>query len=777
MITRFYKKKLVFFLILSIIISNVIFSCKQNIHSKKNNYVCAAPAIQSNYSNCINEIKNILYQTNYLKDVINQNNYILGYYKKIFSSNINYVCKKSSRIKKKIHIANTSIIHELNKIYNIKNIIMNHPYNYSFFLKMDNYYLPNIHNNSNSKKIQKKLTNIETFTNSLNKKKISINNISYKSEESFIGIKNMFSTLSTVKSLVISKIYVNYDNIYYFSKLYNNLIPINNYSSSSYKNIISDNQFVNNTNIKVKIINKQPSLFKKQNIYSYVTNKRYVIILPFLFVAGVLILILGGTKNTNRKNAKKNQWKIDFIKKSKISAKKNDKFWDEKKVKTSIGHNSDEPVKDYLKATDNPEDYYELMEIMPSYLEEPQPIDKPDIFLETSLDDVDFYKTGHSNEEWRNKSMTSEVYKKTHRSDEHSKAMSTDETTSDKKSGLEEGTEGVTDYNTGQIARYGNLSNSQTLIAPISIKSGPQILMYKRDIAFHENILKMLTLQAQKHNIKNLLVDKWAILDDTVMLEIAQNESFFKNLHYGRNYIGIKKIRFTRQILNYLFQKRISLLETTTTYNRADWLLNIKNIMEMRNNIINPYSENHEIKHILWNIFSDKEQSKYSGITRLTTNGWFVKPGIGFLYGMRNDISTKQEYEFMVQQLKQLREMQNYIPKLHKPAEYYITLMNEFSLEGAGLIQIQNISSSDKFSINGVFCDLNELIEEYISYIDFSNIKVEELSDSPDIKVQLSDFVNKFKDTCILKENAFDLKRFKLSEEKVFDEVMKVVKK
>ena len=807
MITKFYKKKLVFFLIVSILFTNFIFSCNRNIHSKKNNYVGVVPTNNINYDDSITyrtELKNILHQINYLKNAMNQNNYILEYYKKVFSSNINYVWKQACRIKNKINIANSSIVNELNSIYNVKKIIISHPYNYSFFLKKDNYCLPYIHQN-NSKKVKSKLVNIEIFTNCINKPKININNISYQSEESFVGIKSMTSILSCTKSLVFDKINVNYDDIYYFSKYHNNLIPINNYIATPSKNIVSTNQFINksNTNIKVGWISQQTSLFNKNSIGNYITNKPYVAILPFLFGIGVIIIILGGTKNGNRIIRKKIEKKLRVLIRKGTSLKETDEYISQMKSTISKQPNIDSIEMKELKSAELTPDSMEvtegnlldtecisgLMEKMPSYLEEPRTIGNPDIFLETAMDYDDFLKSSHSTKEYKSQPMASKSYIKTDKILDQSSDTSIDVAASEKKFDLVEKLE----HNAKQLKRYVELSKPQELFKPLELSMTQIVLqpiprkatrqkgMIKKDLAFQDYIIKVLELQALEHNVSNLSADKWVLLDDTMMSKIAKNELFFKNLYHAENdYYGVKKRYFIQQILNYLFQKRLSLLDTETTFNKINWLLNIKNIIDEWNNKNQSNWPNINVRDIFWNIFSDfsgSELPKYSGnsFLTLTTNGWFAKPNRKFLLGMRNPITTKQEYKFMIDQREQLKEIQNYIPELHSHTEYYIALMNELSQQEPGVFQIQNISRADRFSINSLLCDINELLEMYIKFVNTSQISVDKLSDCPDIKVQLPNFVNRFKDSRILMENPYNLKRFSLSEQKVFEQLKEVV--
>ena len=807
MIYKQIRNILILFPIIFIPIANLIFFCNRNINLKKHSYAVSKHVNDINYDDSISgryEITDILHKINYLKNAIDENNYILKYYKKIFSINVNYYQKQVNRINNKINASNISIIHELDNMYNMKNIIINHPYSYLFFFGRNNYHVPEIYENKN-KKITSKLANIETFTHSTTKKTININNISYQSEESFAGIKSMVTMLNCMKVLVFTKIKVNYDNIYYFSKHYNNLMPITNYSSAIYSSQYRTNQFIDNTNINIKTrtASKWTSLFNKNSIGNYIANKPYVAILPFLFGIGVIIIILGGTKNGNRIIRKKIEKKLRVLIRKGTSLKETDEYISQMKSTISKQPNIDSIEMKELKSAELTPDSMEvtegnlldtecisgLMEKMPRILLEPRFTDQLDIISENSLDDTSFISSRDgigTYEPWQAHYFVSprDFNDISISPFAHAKPKSIHKTKPNYSFQRKQLLNDKTHKSIMTAEPSTILSQIPILPAPSSVKSeqeiykfGEPIYLFEKQSLLHEDFIRALEFKKRQNQMENSSEIKWAILDDSLILKISQSDFFFRSLYKGDDYKGIKRTLFIQQILNHLFHRKLSLLEPETSTNKMRLFAKINMILRAELDRTRERTINPEVKDIVTHIFSNKDIFHEYRSRNLTTNGWFKRPSVKNLQRMRPTTVTRQELLYMRDQIKQFEDIQTLLPILHESTEYYAILMNEFLQPNTQLVPSNNNSKADRFAINEILCDLNEIIKEYKLHICIPNIGHQQPRDCPTDIIKLANFVKEFKYTVKAKWHHQDLKRFGLEEKNILEQVEKLAKK
>ena len=143
-------------------------------------------------------------QINILNSLIIKNNFIFVNTNKIFSNNINYISGQRKNIKKRINFANFSLMKERNILYNMKNLLNNHKYNYLYFFQLHKYYLPKITTIGQNNKINS-IFDIKNNTSKLNKQNANINNISAQSKEELIGVKSINSLVSSSKNFILFK--------------------------------------------------------------------------------------------------------------------------------------------------------------------------------------------------------------------------------------------------------------------------------------------------------------------------------------------------------------------------------------------------------------------------------------------------------------------------------------------------------------------------------------------------------------------------------------------
>ena len=285
--------------IIVIVIIFIIFSslgtCIKSIFIKvnrsKNNVYKNKIEDDNDSINFYKENKNILLQVYILKNTILMNNSVLKSYNQIFSHNINYINYQKNSISREINIANSSINSELNILNEMKNIMKNHPYNYSYLFQVNNYYIPKISTNNN-KKASNKVNNIKSFSSKLNKKSTNINSIFYQSEENIVGIESNISVVSSLKLFIFKKVNFKYSNILYFSHNLNNLSTFDKYSENSHHKI--DNHAIISNN---KLNNKSKSFDNKDGI-KYWKNKPYIYISPIFLIGLISIIIMAGGNNS-----------------------------------------------------------------------------------------------------------------------------------------------------------------------------------------------------------------------------------------------------------------------------------------------------------------------------------------------------------------------------------------------------------------------------------------------------------------------------------------------
>ena len=193
---------------------------------------------ESNSTALLNNIKAVKY---YYTNAILKNSQSYKVYNKLFSYNINYKKNKKQNFKSKLVVANYSIKSEIKKLNMIQNLIINHRYNYLFYLNKNNLAIPNFissnHVSDNS------YLNINNNEYQIKKSDANVNKMSSISEENLIGAKSVYKISNTIKKIVIKKINENEANFYYFSTKKNKLV--NQSNNLNQENIINSGSNLN----------------------------------------------------------------------------------------------------------------------------------------------------------------------------------------------------------------------------------------------------------------------------------------------------------------------------------------------------------------------------------------------------------------------------------------------------------------------------------------------------------------------------------------------------
>ena len=295
-----------------ILISSIIFipwNINILIIKRKYNVSLNKNRVNDNISNTYykSEIENALLQIKVLKRTIEQNISIYNDYKKLFSCNINYVNTISKVLKNKIYLANLSIENEINILYKMIYIVNIHPYSYEKLFKNDNYSIPKI-SLYREKKYSTTESQIKSHSAKVNKSCENINNISYKSEEDLVGFHIMTSLISCTKSLLVSKINLNFNYILCFSNYLNNLTNFDKFINgntiiNNNKHLITKNHFINKNNkyLKTKSNNKNNDFSSNYTESKNISHKSWIIAIPAIIIGLIMATVIIGKRKREQK--------------------------------------------------------------------------------------------------------------------------------------------------------------------------------------------------------------------------------------------------------------------------------------------------------------------------------------------------------------------------------------------------------------------------------------------------------------------------------------------
>ena len=362
MLIKLKKHKLIILGILSVFSTSIIFSKRNTQLIKGNNNFTnisvQKPKDNNFYKNYYKEIESISYEINTLKNATIRNNLILKKSNMLFNHNINYINVQKKKIRNKINFSNLTITYELDNLYDIKNIITNHPYDYIPIIKEHNYSIPNIYLENNIKNSNAQ-NNIRTNTYKMYNCSVNINSISYQSEEDTASIRSTISFVSSLKILTIYKVNFNNYNILYFSHDVNNLTTLDKYHRNNYQRI-NNNLNTNNKFINDKKISNKGTPLSSNNSIKYLKNKQYIFITPIFIIGlvGVIYMVFGKSKwrqkyINNHKKFKNNPNKLPELELEPLNS--NGKNKGEKKAS-----NNDETKSKVNQDTDNPESLSKL---------------------------------------------------------------------------------------------------------------------------------------------------------------------------------------------------------------------------------------------------------------------------------------------------------------------------------------------------------------------------------------------------------------------------------
>ena len=781
---KIINKKLLFTGLVSLVLSSIIFSCNWSVFFKRNinsNYRKNLQINENNYSQSYSDkVRNVLFQISVLKMVITKNNSFLHNYEKVFKNNIHSFSNLNNKIGKKINIANKSIMNELVILYNIKNIIEEHPYNYLEILQNHKYYIPyisckNNHYNNTT------LNSIKTKTNEIIRKDTNINSISYQSEESLIGAGSISSFLSCTKTLIFSKVQTNFINVIYFSKYLNNLSTFNTFNNTN--NSIINSHIINEdnfTDILETSNNKNISFFrndlsKRTSTGNYIERKSYVIGLPLLAVAGIIIIIMTG----GRRKSTPIRWKQREPSNSKSfekqTLKQNTRFKKKKKEETAKFNNDNKPSESFsnqdLKELDSQvaDKVYDETTILSnddshvmdtdSSLHRVSENIQADGAFDSKISAIPQHKKCSTPDSLMLEKQILTEYPKTDQ-------LSTDKITQPMSQDKSIIKLIISHYSTSYFP--GNNKMYDSSLGTNSAFALKGLLPKPLSVTCHTNI---------KHTETSMSLEKENTLSSTFLFsEQKEITSLWKEADINK-YWPIIKIRVKlknitadlsrTRISSFLYERHLSLLQNETFPNSRHIFKCVNSLLlDMWHNGLNK-SSNYASRCALLHVTSFPFKRNKADWMVFTTHGWFEIPNLR--HKIRSQKVTKDEYYFLQEQDMQFDHMLSLIPHLQLSPLYFKTLVNEFNTHSLEMSKTSEYSLVDRFIANEILLDLAEVIYRYKRFIDIKNkIFDDSLASREKTKIDVKNYLLYFKNTCIVSEDFGGVNDIGLDEDDIF---------
>ena len=768
-------------------------SAKNNIIKiiKKNSLI--------NTKNCnskwINEAKNINSKINILNAALNNNKTICVDYNIIYSNSIYYNILQKKNIENKIYDSNLSIIKELKILYKMQNIINNHPYNYLEFFQAKCYSVPKIYLNRENK--SDIISNIKTYNYKINRNSENLSNISFQSEEALIGFGNINSEVSSTKSLVFSKININYNNIFYFSSYLNNLVSLNLLAKNHYSflsNLFPNRSiFINKDkiNYKQKITNSKNKLSDETSKENIISNKPYIIASPLFIGSGIIVSILAYygcrakyKKWVERENFKKKYFEEALHLKKKSLYEGNYK-WRQKNKKLSMRDLAHKP-NSKSRAIE-----IEMIQTKNTKVDEDRNSSKKnnDEHLENDYFDSAL-PSAELTSDMNNLPSTDTVPVVPAEPMEISTKNKVDLVPSNpdnvlalnlKKDEIVDGSNdtvpnihfNLTDYIRNlariQLLQFGNNSsewnrNAMAINSDTSINSNAQTQS--------QNILKEeLGIPSTKALGEEKLISNFLSKSETY------KNNFLHGLYDKRSVTTTaNRTLFDAQVLSFLYQKKLSYLDARKSPDNShifsEFRKTLKEAVISKSSITDDMTETS--KGIINYIEPFINIKPVGRKITVTTHGWFRKPSQYFIRQFPFSNCTKEEHDFVQYQLLQLQSIQTLLASPHVPEKYYIELL-EKSKKRSGVFNTPSETSEvEMLIVNEMIYDLNEVMVAYITaFKSYADLDVD-LSVAKIEKIRFGNAVKSFKNIQLVRTNFMKLDHTSIDERTLYAAISRI---
>ena len=781
MLSILKKHKLIVIGILSVFSTSIIFSKRNTQLIKSSNNFASAPVQKPKdnnfYKNYYKKIENTCNQINTLKNAIMGNNLILKKSNMMFNHNINYINAQKKKIRNKINFSNLTITNELNILYEIKNITINHPYDYIPIIMEHNYSIPNISVQKDNKKYRSE-NDIKTNTSKMNYCNTNFNSITYKSEEAVIGANNITLSILGSKSLILSNIHFNYNNILYYS---NNLCTLTTFiktyhTHSYYMNdaSIKSNKFINKqeVNSKSKLLWSKNLLSNNASYVNHMSNKPYIITGTLFIISSIILSVLLITAKSRLSRILKMEREIKanselqyyfrgtdgwkFEKKWKyfqsLKKKLNLHFATKEKRDDTSSKVESQSLQVTINWSDLPNDSYDSV-----CLRRRHASDGPLI----TLGDRNFLST-HNPEKSTQKMTLLELADVANTTSLQNDIMM----------------ESIHDTNSGKYDELQFLASVASDMPPIMQQSkitdrypirNVQNTHYLCERSDRYLLLNKKTELFYSHEQQKAMVAKWLKLDD------VEKVDFSRTLFWQRRFVHhtMSNNDFHNQLSSFVFQKHLSSLDNNNSPNSVLIFEEIRTQMTRMRNIIEANNESSAQQTLFLDslrlITSFKELKPIPKKLYSTKYGWFETLHTPPWKAIVPNKLTLEQYLNMKGQYAELKNLKLMIPKHHEPSQYFDKLCHELSsISKDASMNTFELSSLDKLIVNEIIHDLHEVIDKYIDYLDIPVIHHSVLINNIETFKIKRNLFTKFTRTKIARDNFGEAGHFDIEQEKIF---------
>ena len=163
------------------------------------------------------------------------------------------------------------------------------------------------------------------------------------------------------------------------------------------------------------------------------------------------------------------------------------------------------------------------------------------------------------------------------------------------------------------------------------------------------------------------------------------------------------------------------------------------------------------------------ESRKKDNTGTYTTYGWFQKPSRTERREINSKNITREDYEYLQDQLIKLNNIESLLPESFDSELYYKILLDELKIIPESSTLDPKISKLDKFIANEILHELRELIQTYKSYIDMSKINVVNLPTKLRERFMFPNYVEKLSNSCLIRSNFGGISHVGISEELIYE--------
>ena len=780
MINKLIIRKILVICVVSFLTISIFLAKKSYKLVNKNNNLQTLSLKSNNsnfYTNYTKEIKNIYEQINILDNAIIINNLTIKNRDMMLNYNINYSKSKKNNIRRKINFANLTIKNELNVLYEIKNIVVKHPYNYLTIFKQKNYSFPDIYLEKKGKNYNL-LDNFKTHISKINICNANFNNISYQSEESLIGVKNITSFISSSKSNVLSKINLNNSNIFYYSKYLSILTTSNKFihihSSYGYKNPISKEKFINKgiENTKTKCVDSKSSLSNITGVGNYIVHKPYIIASPIFVTTGIIISILVGQGWYRERYLKKLDDSI--LKNPRLEGKADRAL---KKLEKSSNRFQNNSKRKNRQIKDAPES----MELLPMNTginsiqiesSHQELLSNSHLHNDSSPADIQskptelFEKIPTQNTiipELPNVGVEVSIHSEKNDTISHNDFQHID--TSIWKLVSSDGNILLlkdTDDSASTLAKSGGFKFN-----PLLKKSqGKLSKMY--ELLEREKVEKHLNHEPDPSTSRFISKDEITTLDLILSNREKINFRFYSDMNSVIKDIKISSISSKAQILNFIYQRKIYSLECSKNPSQHQILTNI---MKIINNRREEQDKEYELfRQVFGQITTMGRNKVVLPNTYTTTNGWFRKPMSLRRLIHRFPVITTEQHEFIKSQKKQIDDLHSWLPEHYNTYEYLKKIETNLKKTPS----VAEHSELNNFISSGIISDFNEIIEMYQDYLNTPREVNDEIFNGPNYKT-FPDCMKRLIDTPLVRKDITGISDVGVTEDEVYSASLKLL--